>query len=140
MVIVFSSNFAPDKLADGAFLRRLGYKILVDEINADQYRQIFCDVCADFGIAFDQASFDFLVTTLHGREQRPLLACYPRDLLAQVRDLARYRQQEPKLDPATLTWAWNNYFTTHAKHEAIAAAPSASGMFYERRNRANPGE
>jgi len=140
MVIVFSSNFAPDKLADGAFLRRLGYKILVDEITVAQYRQIFTAVCTEFGIAYDQASFDFLVNALHAHEKRPLLACYPRDLLAQVRDLAHYHRKAPALDQETLLWAWNNYFTTHAKHEAIEAAPSASGMFYERRNRANPGE
>lgn len=140
MVIVFSSNFAPDQLADGAFLRRLGYKILVDEITPEQYQQIFADVCTDFGIAYDQASFNYLLREHHTREGRPLLACYPRDLLAQVRDLARYYQKEPTLDPETLSWAWNNYFTTHAKGESIQAAPAASGMFYERRNRATAGE
>jgi len=140
MVIVFSSNFAPDLLADGAFLRRLGYKILVDEITAHQYQQIFRTVCEDFGIAFDQVAFDYLLREHHAKEQRPLLACYPRDLLAQVRDLARYHERAPKLDPHALCWAWNNYFTTHAKAQAgDQAVPSASGLFYERRNRANEG-
>lgn len=140
MVIVFSSNFAPDLLADGAFLRRLGYKILVDEITAQQYEQIFRAVCADFDIAFEQDAFDYLLGELHAKEQRPLLACYPRDLLAQVRDLARYHQRAPKLAPQALSWAWNNYFTTHAKAQAAdQPVPSASGLFYERRNRANEG-
>lgn len=140
MVIVFSSNFPPDQLADGAFLRRLGYKILVDQITPLQYQQIFEAVCRDFGIAFSQAAFDYLLCEHHAREQRPLLACYPRDLLAQVRDLARYYQTEPKLDPQALTWAWNNYFTTHAKAQPDVKAVPSSGLFYERRNRANPEE
>ncbi|SHG50538.1 ATPase [Massilia sp. CF038] len=140
MVIVFSSNFAPDQLADGAFLRRLGYKILVDAVTPDQYLQIFRAVCTDFGIAFDQGAFDFLLRALHAREQRPLLACYPRDLLAQVRDLARYYRQAPQLTQESLTWAWHNYFTTHSKTPSIQPGATASGMFYERRNRANPGE
>ena len=142
MIIVFSSNFAPDVLADGAFLRRLGYKILVDAVTAAQYEQIFRSVCRDYDIVFDQASFDYLLREHHAKEQRPLLACFPRDLLAQVRDLARYYQRAPVLSPAALSWAWNNYFTTHAKtpEAAPSGAPSGSGLFYERRNRANPGE
>jgi energy-coupling factor transporter ATP-binding protein EcfA2 len=143
MIIVFSSNFAPDVLADGAFLRRLGYKILVDEVTREQYEQIFRSVCRDYGIAFDQLSFDYLLSEHHDKEGRPLLACFPRDLLAQVRDIARYYQRAPVLNPGGLTWAWNNYFTTHAKTPEAAPAQGAatgSGLFYERRNRANPGE
>jgi len=41
---------------------------------------------------------------------RPLLACYPRDILSQVRDLARYEGKAPNLDARVLDWAWNNYF------------------------------
>lgn len=142
MIIVFSSNFAPDVLADGAFLRRLGYKILVGAVTRAQYEQIFRGVCRDYDIAFDDASFDYLLQEHHDKEQRPLLACFPRDLLAQVRDVARYYQRAPVLTPTALSWAWNNYFTTHAKAAEAAPlnAPSGSGMFYERRNRANPGE
>ncbi len=141
MIIVFSSNFAPDQLADGAFLRRLGYKILVDAVTRPQYEQIFRAVCSAYGISYDQASFDYLLREHHDKEERALLACYPRDLLAQVRDVARYYQRAPTLNPGVLTWAWNNYFTTHARQAAPApAAPAGSGLFYERRNRANPGE
>jgi hypothetical protein len=140
MIIVFSSNFAPEQLADGAFLRRLGYKIHVAEVTPAQYEKIFRGVCADYAIAFDQASFDYLLREHHAKEQRPLLACYPRDILAQVRDVARYHQRPPVLNPDGLSWAWNNYFTTHAGAPAAPAAPPAIGLFYERRNRANPGE
>jgi hypothetical protein len=141
MIIVFSSNFAPDQLADGAFLRRLGYKIHVGEVTVEQYEKIFRDVCARYGIAFDQASFQYLIEEHHTKEARPLLACYPRDLLAQVRDVARYYDREPKLNPGGLAWAWKNYFTTHADTPAAVAAPvaaaQASGLFYERRSRPN---
>jgi hypothetical protein len=139
MIIVFSSNFAPDQLADGAFLRRLGYKIHVADVTAEQYEKIFRSVCEQYGIPFDKGCFDYLLHEHHGKEQRPLLACYPRDILAQVRDIARYYQRAPTLNPGALSWAWNNYFTTHAP-AAPASQPvhTASGMFYERRNRSNP--
>ena len=141
MIIVFSSNFAPDTLSDGAFLRRLGYKIHVGAVTPGQYLSIFRSVCSALNIAFEEAAFSHLLS-LHESEQRPLLACYPRDLLAQVRDVARYYQREPKLDAEVLSWAWHNYFTTHAAQSpAQQNAPAAGGgMFYERRNRASPEE
>jgi DNA-binding PadR family transcriptional regulator len=139
MIIVFSSNFAPEQLADGAFLRRLGYKIHVAEVTTAQYEKIFRTVCEVYAIPFDQDCFDYLLREHHYKEQRPLLACYPRDILAQVRDLARYHQRAPQLNPGGLTWAWNNYFTTHgpATPAGQPAAPG-NGLFYERRNRSNP--
>lgn len=144
MIIIFSSNFAPETLADGAFLRRLGYKIRVADVTREQYERIFRTVCDDYGIPFDAEAFAYLLREHHDKEQRPLLACYPRDLLAQVRDIARYYKRAPTLNPGALTWAWNNYFTTSAGAapvvEATPAPAQASGMFYERRNRANPGE
>ena len=45
----------------------------------------------------------------------PLLACHPRDLLRQVRDLARYEGVAPVLDEAVLEWAWNNYFASEMR-------------------------
>jgi hypothetical protein len=141
MIIVFSSNFSPDTLSDGAFLRRLGYKIHVGDVTSDQYLSIFRAVCDGYGVAFDADAFAHLLS-LHALEQRPLLACYPRDLLAQVRDVARYQQREPVLSAQVLTWAWHNYFTTHATQAMPqqAAAVPGGGMFYERRNRASPEE
>ncbi len=141
MIIVFSSNFAPDTLSDGAFLRRLGYKIHVGAVNPAQYLAIFKAVCHGFGIAFDEVAFAHLLS-LHECEQRPLLACYPRDLLAQVRDVARYYQREPALGAKVLDWAWHNYFTTHVAEAPAQQHTSAAGggMFYERRNRASPEE
>jgi hypothetical protein len=38
------------------------------------------------------------------------MACYPRDLLSQLRDLAIYEGRIPSLDIAGLDWAWDNYF------------------------------
>ena len=141
MIIVFSSNFAPDSLSDGAFLRRLGYKIHVGAVTPGQYLSIFRRVCDGLGITFDEAAFSHLLE-LHAREQRALLACYPRDLLAQVRDVARYYQRAPQLSAEVLSWAWHNYFTTHAAAEPDSrpAVATGGGMFYERRNRASPEE
>lgn len=111
VIVVFSSNQDPVELADEAFLRRLGYKIHIGPLNEDQYRQVFRQVCDQWSIPFAEEGFQHLLQNYHYKEGRPLLACYPRDLLGQVRDLAIYESRAPLLSAELLDWAWNNYFT-----------------------------
>jgi predicted ATPase with chaperone activity len=110
VIVVFSSNFPPEQLADGSFLRRLGYKIHVGSLDEPQYECVFRQVCEQFAVPYSCDAFQYLLHQHHYKEGRPLLACYPRDILAQVRDLAQYEGRAPSLDERVLDWAWNNYF------------------------------
>ena len=113
VIVVFSSNFVPQRLSDGAFLRRLGYKIEVPAASLDEYAALFRQACAGVGVAFDGAAFDYLLAR-HEQRKVPLLACYPRDLMRQLRDLARYEERAPELSRRTIDWAWDNYFAAGA--------------------------
>ena len=126
VIVVFSSNFVPQRLSDGAFLRRLGYKIEVPAASEDEYARLFAQACAQAGIGADDAVFAYLLEC-HRTRGVPLLACHPRDLVRQLRDLARYEERAPELDRRTLDWAWNNYF-------AAGSAPGCS-LQLERRER-----
>ena len=110
VVVVFSSNFLPERLSDAAFLRRLGYKIEVPALSESEYEQVFAQTCTRYGVQFDAQAFRYLLHQLHYRCNVALLACYPRDLIRQVRDLARYEGTAMVLSDAVLEWAWNNYF------------------------------
>lgn len=110
VVVVFSTNLRPLDLADEAFLRRIGYKIKIGALSEDEYRQVFKGVCADCGIAFREDMLQLLLRDYHARDQRPLLACYPRDIVSQLRDFAVYERTAPELTPAALDRAWHNYF------------------------------
>jgi hypothetical protein len=112
VVLVFSTNLAPSDVADPAFLRRLGYKIHIGPMNEDEYRNIFTRVCEERGVPFDEAVFRTLLNDYHAVHGQPLLACYPRDLVNQIADLARYRGEAARLTPDALHWAWHNYFAT----------------------------
>jgi energy-coupling factor transporter ATP-binding protein EcfA2 len=113
VIVIFSSNLPPEELGDGAFLRRIGYKIHIGPLAENDYRKIFMAACAGLGIAWDAEAFDWLVRERHQREDRPMLACYPGDLLSQVRDRAAYEGVPPALTPEALGWAWKNFFTGH---------------------------
>lgn len=113
VVLVFSTNLMPSEVADPAFLRRLGYKVHVGPMNEHEYRNIFTRTCAQQGVAFDELVFNALLQDYHARFDQPLLACYPRDLVNQIADLARYRGEPAVLTTEALHWAWHNYFATH---------------------------
>jgi hypothetical protein len=82
-------------------------------MDEDEYRNIFTRVCAERDVPFDEAAFQTLLKDFHAAHEQPLLACYPRDLVGQIADLARYRGEPARLTSEMLDWAWHNYFATH---------------------------
>ena len=111
VIVVFSTNMPPKTLADDAFLRRLGYKIFIDVLDEEDYRAIFKQVCDELNIPYSEQMLEYLLHEHHYKEGKPLLACIPRDILGQVRDIARYEGVQPELSEELLDWAWNNYYT-----------------------------
>ncbi len=111
VIVVFSTNMPPSKLADEAFLRRLGYKIYVGPLDEGEYRAITRQVCDELHIPYSEEGMNYLLRELHYKTGKPLNACIPRDILEQIRDIARYEGVQPELSEKLLDWAWNNYFT-----------------------------
>lgn len=111
VIVVFSTNLPPSKLADEAFLRRLGYKIYVGPISEDEYRVIAKQVCEELQVPFNEEGFNYLLHEHHYKSGKPLFACIPRDILEQLRDIARYEGKPAEMTRELLDWAWNNYFT-----------------------------
>ena len=127
VMVVFSSNLHPLQLADEAFLRRLGYKIYVGPLDSRRYRAVFEKACAQSGVPFHGESFGRLCQ-LHDTHRRPMLACIPGDLIAQVRDYARFYGDVPEMSPALIQWAWNNYFVPeYDRASPQERPPKASG-------------
>lgn len=108
--VIFSSNLQPAELADEAFLRRLGYKIYIGEVETDDYRQIFVQACERTGISFSEGAFRYLLLECHRAHQQLLLACIPFDLASMIRDRAAYLGIPPEMTKETLNWAWQTYF------------------------------
>ena len=60
--IVFSTNLEPRDLVDEAFLRRIPYKIEVQDPTPEQFRGLFEQLCREQGVGFDAAALDHLLT------------------------------------------------------------------------------
>ncbi|XKH61078.1 AAA family ATPase [Halomonas sediminis] len=109
VALVFSTNLDPLALADAAFLRRIGYKIRFAPLERKAYLAIWQQQCQAQGLPFEQALADFVIDELHARDEVPLLACHPRDILSLAQDQLDY-QGLTAPDRETLSWAWRTYF------------------------------
>ena len=107
---VFSTNLTPAELNDNAFLRRLGSKIHIGALSAEDYRRLFETQCAALGIEIAPGAFEYLLHQLHLRNRTPFLACYPADLLGVLRSFALYHGDVPAVTEYQLTHAWHSYF------------------------------
>lgn len=109
-ILIFSTNLAPETLMDGAFLRRLRYKIKLDHVNREQFQDIFRLVCQHYQVAYRQEVVDYLLATYYDPLSRPMDACHPRDLVEQIIDLARYQDMPPELTKENIDRACRTYF------------------------------
>jgi hypothetical protein len=110
VLIVFATNLDPQSLADEAFLRRIPYKIPVEDPSVDQFVRIFELNCRKRGLRFHRVMVAYLQRRHYAPNQRPLRACHPRDILDQVMALCRYRGQEPIVSRELLDAACRAYF------------------------------
>jgi hypothetical protein len=110
VLIVFATNLDPMSLADEAFMRRIPYKIPIEDPTVDQFTRIFELNCRRRQLPFHQVMVAYLQRRHYGPYHRPMRACHPRDLLDQVSALCRYRGREPMITRELLDAACRAYF------------------------------
>ena len=110
-LIIFSTNLEPRELVDGAFLRRIPYKIQVPDPTEAEFREIIRRLSPKLGFQYDDAAVEHLIEQHYRRAGRPMRSCQPRDLLLQVRNFCTYKQHARKLTPAAFDFAVANYFS-----------------------------
>ncbi|WP_296460281.1 AAA family ATPase [Rubinisphaera sp.] len=110
-LIIFSTNLEPKDLVDGAFLRRIPYKIEVDDPSRADFIKLFEIMAPKFGMTVDRSAIEYLIETHYEKVNRPFRACQPRDLLLQVRNFCVYKNREKKMTPQSFDFAVENYFS-----------------------------
>ncbi|MCX7421357.1 MAG: AAA family ATPase [Planctomycetia bacterium] len=110
-LIIFSTNLEPKQLVDGAFLRRIPYKIQVPDPTEIEFHKILSIVCPHYGFEYDREAVEYLLTTHYRPVNRPLRSCQPRDLVLQVRNYCIYHKLPKKLSREAFDFAVSNYFS-----------------------------
>jgi hypothetical protein len=112
VLTVFATNLDPASLADEAFMRRIPYKIAIQDPSIEEYTRILELNCRRRDLRFHPVMAAYLQRRHYLPTGRPLRACHPRDLLDQVTALCRYRGIEPTLSRDMLDAACEAYFLT----------------------------
>jgi DNA-binding MarR family transcriptional regulator len=110
-LVIFSTNLEPKDLVDDAFLRRIPYKIEVENPPEADFRKLFEIMCKVTKIPYNAAVVDYLIKTHYLPVERPFRNCQPRDLLLQVRNFCLYNGLEVELKNEYFDFACDNYFS-----------------------------
>jgi predicted ATPase with chaperone activity len=110
VLIAFATNLNPAELVDDGFLRRIRHKIKVPNPTWDEFREIFLRVATQRHVPFEEAGFKYLVREHYVKAKREPKSVHPRDLLAQIIDLAKYLEIEPRLSKELIDAAVEAYF------------------------------
>ena len=109
-LIVFSTNLEPKDLVDDAFLRRIPYKIEVENPSEEEFTALFKIMCPIMGFEFEEAAIRYLIDQHYKPVNRPFRCCQPRDLLLQIKNYCLYQREEMVLSPERFDFAVENYF------------------------------
>jgi predicted ATPase with chaperone activity len=109
-LLIFATNLDPSELVEEAFLRRIRYKILVDNPTRSQYEEIFRRACESRGLAFAPEAVELLYEEYYSRPDLAPRACHPRDVTNHLCDIAKFKRREADLTPEMLRMACDSYF------------------------------
>jgi len=92
-MLVFATNLEPGNLADEAFLRRIRFKLRLDDPTRQQFEELFRREYESRGITFSADGVQYMLQRWWA--DRPLRMCQPRDVVHQLAAIAHYRGSAP---------------------------------------------
>jgi hypothetical protein len=110
-LIIFSTNLEPRDLVDGAFLRRIPYKIQVPDPTEAEFRGILQRLAPHLGFQYSEQAVSYLIQKHYFEVNRPFRSCQPRDLLLQVKNYCTYKNIPKQMTAEAFDFAVANYFS-----------------------------
>ncbi|MEZ9834065.1 AAA family ATPase [Vibrio breoganii] len=118
LTMAFSTNLNPQKIADPAFLRRLGYKIQFQPLIEKDYLNLWADLSNIKDLELLPSALECLLS-LHSLHKVGYFPCLPKDLLGISHDIIQFEQIAPEVDSTLLQRAWDLYFTADEQGESV---------------------
>ena len=109
-LLVFATNLEPKNLADEAFLRRIPYKIRVEDPTEDEFKQLTELLAIKMKVSLPRGSTNYLVDRHFKMAKRAMRFCHPRDLLLQIQHRCMFERRAPVAMPEDWDRAAQNYF------------------------------
>ena len=110
LMLVFSTNLDPNDLVDEAFLRRIQTKVLIEDVSAENFDQIFARVVETEDVPCDAGCAAHLRSRCLTSGSKVLRACYPLDIYRLIKAIGKYEDSPVRITPATIDRAVDLYF------------------------------
>ena len=116
-LVIFSTNFHPNEIFDGAALRRIFFKIKIDGPSQENFLKIFALVARKKKIPIDQAAVIHLLKHKYPTIGNTYANYQPVFLIDQMIAICEFEGIPNQMSPELIDRAWANMFV---KNEAIA--------------------
>ncbi len=116
-LVIFSTNFHPNEIFDGAALRRIFFKIKIDGPNQEMFLKIFGLVARKKHMPLDEASILHLLRNKYPSIANNFANYQPTFLIDQIIAICEFEGQPYHMTPDMIDRAWANMFV---KQEHIA--------------------
>ena len=118
-LVIFSTNLEPEDLMDGAFLRRLPYKIEVGSPSLPIFKRIFEKECARQGLPLSEEAFNVIANKITKEKGLDLAAFQPRFIIDQVVATCRFMGQAAHFEPRFIDYALDNLRVHHRTKSSV---------------------
>ncbi|HEY3836703.1 MAG TPA: hypothetical protein VGL72_09030 [Bryobacteraceae bacterium] len=108
--LIFSTNLNPEQLGDEAFLRRIQYKMQVQNPTREEFVQIFNNFCESKKLEFPPSLVENFIERHYTQTGRPFRRCHPRDVISHAMDLIDFEKLPHRLDEEVLNEAFDSCF------------------------------
>ncbi|MEO8241245.1 MAG: ATPase [bacterium] len=116
-LVIFSTNFHPNAIFDGAALRRIFFKIKIDGPNQDNFLKIFAMVARKKKMPLDEATLLHLLKVKYPTIENNYANYQPVFLIDQMIAICEFENIPYQMTPDLVDRAWGNMFV---REETIA--------------------
>jgi hypothetical protein len=114
-LVIFSTNFHPNEIFDGAALRRIFFKIKIDGPNQEMFLKIFATVARKKKMALDERSLVHLLKTKYPTINMNFANYQPTFLVDQMIAVCDFERIPYQMTPELIDKAWGNMFVRDEK-------------------------
>ena len=109
-LVIFSTNFAPTELFDGAALRRIYYKVKIDRPSQSDFLKMFVMISRKMKMTPREDVIGHLLNTLYPSPHGPFAAYHAPFLLSQMQSICDYEGIERQMSIPLIERAWENLY------------------------------
>lgn len=109
-LVIFSTNFHPNEIFDGAALRRIFFKIKIDGPSQENFLKIFAMVAKKRGMPLDEASLVHLMKVKFPTIENRYANYMPVFLIDQMIAVCEFENVAYHMTPDLIDRAWGNMF------------------------------